>query len=165
MLIAGIIAILQQQLGLYERILECEKGKKALIMKNDVVQLNVLTQKEKLLTAQADELETKRLLSTAKYFKEIGFRNRSGILSDLIKSVNQPEEKQALMSLSNELTDMLQELKHYNDINQQLIQQSLDYINFSISLMVEDPSEDVVYQHPMNQAGANKQRAWFDSRA
>lgn len=165
MSISKITEILEQQLNLYGRLLACEESKTDLIMKNEIVQLNVVTQKEKLLTAQADELETVRLLTTARYFKEIGFRMRSGVLSDLIRSVNNPEEKQQLTRLYEELTDMLKRLKQVNEANQQLIQQSLDFINFSIGLMVEDPNEDVVYQHPMNQIAANKRNTWFDSKA
>ncbi|MFD0590657.1 flagellar protein FlgN [Paenibacillus sp. GCM10027627] len=165
MSIAKITELLEKQLALYGKLLECEESKKDLIIKNEIVQLNVVTQKEKLLTAQAEELETNRLLATARYFKDIGFRTRSGVLSDLIKSVNNPEEKQQLTRLYDELTSLLKKLKHINEANQQLIQQSLDFINFSIDLMMEDPNEDVVYQHPMNQSYGNKRKTWYDSRA
>lgn len=164
MSMADMIEILQKQLNLYEKLLVCEEEKKPLILANEVVKLNVLTQKEKLLTAQADELETSRLLMTARHFKELGFRNRSGVLSDLIKSVNQPEEKRQLMEMHEKLTKVLTRIKQINEENQSLIKQSLDFVNFSISLMVEDPNEDVVYQHPMNQTYGNK-RNWYDSRA
>ncbi|GBG07190.1 hypothetical protein PAT3040_01738 [Paenibacillus agaridevorans] len=164
MSMTGMIEILQKQLNLYERLLVCEEEKKPLILANEVVKLNVLTQKEKLLTAQVDELETNRLLMTARHFKELGFRNRSGILSDLIKSVNHPEEKRQLMEMHESLTRVLTRLKQINEENQMLIQQSLDFVNFSISLMVEDPNEDVTYQHPMSTNYGNK-RNWYDSRA
>jgi flagellar biosynthesis/type III secretory pathway chaperone len=164
MSMSDMIEILQKQLSLYERLLVCEEEKKPLILANEVVKLNVLTQKEKLLTAQADELETSRLLMTARHFKDLGFRKRSGVLSDLIKSVNHPEEKLRLMEMHDRLTAVLTRLKQINEENQALIQQSLDFVNFSISLMVEDPNEDVVYQHPMNQA-YGKKRNWYDSRA
>lgn len=165
MSISTIIDTLQKQLSLYEKLLECEESKKPLILKNEIVQLNVITQKEKLLTAQADELETSRLLMTARYFKEIGFRNRSGVLSDLIKSVNKPDEKRQLLELHERLTSILKQLKQVNEANQQLIKQSLDFINFSINLMIEDPNEDMVYQHPQQQMYGNKRNTWFDSKA
>lgn len=165
MSISNIIDTLQQQLKLYEQLLEMEVSKKPLILQNDIVQLNVVTQKEKLLTAQADGLEQNRLLQTARYIKDMGFRYRTGILSDLIKLVSNPSQKQQLMYLHETLTKVLLKLKQVNDLNQQLIQQSLDFINFSINLMIEDPNEDLVYQHPMNQAYVNKRNTLFDSRA
>ncbi|GKU76826.1 flagellar protein FlgN [Paenibacillus sp. L3-i20] len=165
MSISNITDILQQQLKLYGRLLECEEMKKEMIINNQVVELNVLTQKQKLLTAKADELETSRLLATAKYFRDSGLRTRSGILSDLIKSVYNPDEKQQLTRLYDDLSALLKRLKQTNEVNQQLIQQSLDFINFSIGLMIEDPNEDMTYQHPMNGISANKRNTWYDSKA
>lgn len=163
MSIVQIMDTLRQQQDLYKELLALEQGKKPLIVGNDILGLNVLTQKEKLLLANADKLEATRNLLTSRYFKEIGFRYRSGILSDLIKSVSNPDEKEELTRLHTELTGLLNELKHVNDLNQKLIQQSLDFINFSINLMIDsDPNEDVVYQHPMNQPG-NRSRM-YDSR-
>ncbi|MEK3883900.1 flagellar protein FlgN [Paenibacillus sp. PL2-23] len=163
MSVAAIIETLQRQLELYKKLLECEESKKALILKNEIVQLNVVTQKEKLLTAHAEEIETSRMLLTAKHFKNLGFRNLSGVLSDLIKSVNNAEEKKVLLELHGQLTDVLNRLKQVNEINQKLIQQSLDFINFSLGLIVENPSEDMVYQHPQHQSYSNK-RNWYDSK-
>jgi flagellar biosynthesis/type III secretory pathway chaperone len=165
MSISTIKATLQQQLKLYEELLELENSKKDLILINDVVQLNVVTQKEKLLTAQAENLEQGRMLMTARYFIDNGFRDRSGLLSDLIKLITNSDDKLYLLQLHEDLTKVLSELKFVNDSNQQLIRQSLDFINFSIELMVDDPNEDLVYRHPMKQLGNNKNNKLFDSRA
>lgn len=165
MSISHIVATLEKQFKLYEQLLELEVSKKALIMQNSIVQLNSVTQKEKLLTAQAESLEQSRILMTARYFIDNGFRNRSGILSDLIKLVSNAEDKQHLMHLHETLTKVLKELKHVNDLNQQLVKQSLDFINFSIDLMVEDPNEELVYQHPMKQLSGNRSNRIFDNRA
>lgn len=165
MSIAKIIDTLQQQHKLYQQLLELEVSKKPLILVNDVVQLNVVTQKEKILTGQAELLEQNRMLMTARYFIDIGFRYRSGLLSDLIKSVSNSEEKQMLMDMHDTLTGVLLELKQVNSLNQQLIQQSLEFIDFSIDLMMDDPNEDVTYQHPMNQMSGYKRKMMYDSRA
>ncbi|GGG84421.1 flagellar protein FlgN [Paenibacillus radicis (ex Gao et al. 2016)] len=164
MSVQPIIDVLQAQLALYGNLLEIESSKKPLIMSNDFLQLNVVTQKEKLLVAQAEELERNRNLITLRYFKDIGFRYRVSLLSEVIKSVSELETKQKLMQLHGQLTEILKELKQVNELNQQLVQQSIAFIDFSIDLMVEDPSEDVVYQHPMNQLGNYKRNGLFDSR-
>ncbi|CAM4476866.1 hypothetical protein FHS16_004709 [Paenibacillus endophyticus] len=165
MSVSQIIDTLQQQYKLYEQLLEIEIKKKALIMKNDVLPLNVLTQKEKLLAANAEKLEQQRVLLTVRYIKEIGFRIRSGVLSELIKAVTIPNEKEELTLMHGKLAKLLTELKQTNDLNQQLIQQSLDFLDFSIGLMVDDPNEDLVYKHPMNQQAGNRRNKIFDSRA
>lgn len=165
MSISLIITTLQQQLILYETLLEMEKSKKQLIIDNEVLPLNVLTQKEKLLVAKVEQLELVRSQLTLRYFKDIGFRFRTGILSVMIQSVSNQEDKAQLLQLHGQLNALLSELKQVNALNQQLINQSLAYLDFSISLMVEDPSQDMVYQHPMNQLSGNKRNGIFDSRA
>lgn len=165
MSIPEIVDTLQQQHKLYEQLLKMELTKKQLIMKNDILPLNVLTQKEKLVTAEAEKLEQTRSRLTTRYFKDIGFRFRSGVLSELIKAVSNADEKDQLLQMHGKLTGLLAELKRANDLNQQLIKQSLDFIDFSIDLMLDDPNEDVVYQHPMNQLSGNKRKRMFDSRA
>ncbi|MGO4547483.1 flagellar protein FlgN [Paenibacillus sp. 2TAB23] len=165
MSVSQIIDTLQQQHKLYEQLLDIELKKKALIMNNEVLALNVLTQKEKLLAANAEKLEQQRVLLTVRYIKEIGFRIRSGVLSELIKAVTNPYEKEELTLMHGKLTSVLTDLKHANDLNQQLIQQSLDFLDFSIGLMVDDPNEDLVYKHPMHQQGGTRRNKMFDSRA
>lgn len=164
MSISQIIDTLQQQYTLYEQLLDMEKKKKDLIMKNEILPLNVLTQKEKMLAASVEKLEQQRLLLTVRYIKEIGFRIRSGVLSELIKAVTNANEKEQLIIMHGKLTKLLTELKHANDLNQQLIQQSLDFLDFSIGLMVDNPNEDLVYRHPMHQQANNKSYRIFDNR-
>ncbi|MGG4144859.1 flagellar protein FlgN [Paenibacillus algorifonticola] len=156
---------LQQQLKLYHSLLEIELSKKGMIIQNHVLQLNVQTQKQKLLVAKAEELERMRTQLTSRYFKDIGFRIRSGILAELIRSVTNPEIKVQLLQLHSQLNDVLGKLKEANDLNQQLIKQSLDFLDFSIGLMMDDPNEDLTYQHPMNQGYGNKFNKLFDSKA
>ncbi|MUT65020.1 flagellar protein FlgN [Paenibacillus sp. NEAU-GSW1] len=165
MSIPQIIDTLEQQYKLYESLLEMEKSKKDLIIKNEVLQLNVLTQKEKLLVAKLEELEKVRSQLTFRYFRDIGFRIRTSILSEMIRSVTNPKEKEQLLELHGKLTAILAEMKHVNALNQQLINQSLAYLDFSINLMVEDPNQDYTYQHPMNNVYGSKRNGLFDNRA
>ncbi|WP_338553387.1 flagellar protein FlgN [Paenibacillus sp. KS-LC4] len=156
---------LQQQLKLYRTLLEIEQSKKDMIIQNDVLQLNVHTQKQKLLVAKAEELERMRTQLTSRYFKDIGFRIRSGILAELIRSVTDPVIKSQLMEMHGQLNTVLAQLKEASTLNQQLIKQSLSFLDFSISLMMDDPNEDLVYQHPMNQYPGSKRNGLFDSKA
>ena len=165
MSIAQITETLQHQLKIYEVLLEMEKNKKNLIIKNDILQLNVLTQKEKLFVAKLEELEHVRQQLTSRYFRDMGFRIRTSLLSEMIRSISNHEEKEQLLRLHQQLTSLLTELKQVNALNQQLTNQSLSYLDFSISLMVEDdPNEDVTYQHPMRMQG-NRRNGLFDNRA
>jgi len=46
-----------------------------------------------------------------------------------------------------------------------LIRQSLAFIEYSIELLVGNPSEDIVYQHPQKNHGTGGRNGVFDRRA
>lgn len=161
----SIVETLQQQLELYERLLEMAELKTPVLVRNDVEQLNGISLKERKLFQRAEELEQQRIAQTCMYFTKMGFWTRSGKLSDMIRIVTQPQEKMKLMELQQQLLAKIGELQKANELNQQLITHSLRFIEYSIDLVIEDPNEDVTYQHPMNRAYGNSRTGMFDSRA
>ena len=165
MALAGIIDTLEEQTKLYEQLLNSAKEKTPVLVRNDVDSLNTILQQERKLLVRADELEKTRLAHTYRYFHEIGYKSRLHNLTELIRSVYQPQDKQALIGKQQELSGMLKELQQINELNQQLIAQSLAFINYSIDLVVEDPAEDVTYQHPHNKPGGSGRTGIFDTRA
>lgn len=159
-----IIAILEQQVELYQSMLALENDKVQVIVHNDVEQLNAIVMKERQLIKRADELEQLRITETINHFAAIGFRKRIGMMSDLIKSVYVHEEKRALVQLQDQLVKLLRELQRVNALNQQLAQQSIEYIRYSVDLLVDDPNDGVVYEHPMQSAGKRSNVGMFQSR-
>jgi len=165
MSLTDIMQTLEQQTGLYEQLLNTAKEKTPVLIHNEVEQLNGLVQRERKLIAEAEKLEQARILHTHRYFSSLGYISRMNTLRELIRAVNQPEEKQQLLNKQQELQAVLGELKRNNDLNQQLIQQSLAFINYSIDLVVDDPTEDLVYQHPQKGQAGNSRNGIFDTRA
>jgi uncharacterized phage infection (PIP) family protein YhgE len=165
MSLTDIMQTLEQQTELYEQLLNTAKEKTPVLIHNEVEQLNGLVQKERKLIAQAEKLEQSRILHTHRYFSSLGYISRMNTLRELIRSVNHPEEKQQLLNKQQELQELLRELKRNNELNQQLIQQSLAFINYSIDLVVDDPTEDVVYQHPQKGLAGSVKSGIFDTRA
>ncbi|EXX88242.1 hypothetical protein BG53_00940 [Paenibacillus darwinianus] len=165
MALTGILETLEEQTKVYEQLLHSAKDKTPVLVNNDIDSLNTIIQKEKKLLLRADELEKTRLAHTYRYFHEIGYKSRLHNLTELIRSVYHPEDKQRLIEKQQQMSGMLKELQHINDLNQQLIAQSLAFINYSIDLVVEDPAEDVTYQHPHNKLGGSGRTGIFDTRA
>lgn len=165
MSLTDIMQTLEQQTELYEQLLNTAKEKTPVLIHNEVEQLNGLVQRERKLIAQAEKLEQARILHTHRFFSSLGYISRMNTLRELIRAVNHPEEKQLLLNKQQELQELLGELKRNNDLNQQLIQQSLAFINYSIDLVVDDPAEDVVYQHPQKGPAGGGRNGIFDTRA
>ncbi|CAM4275626.1 flagellar protein FlgN [Paenibacillus tarimensis] len=165
MSLADIMQTLEHQTELYEQLLETAKEKTPVLVHNDVDKLNGIIQKERKLIAQAEVLERARIQQTNWYFAEIKHRSRLNTLRELVQSVHHPEEKKRLIDKQQQLSSILGELQRNNALNQQLIEQSLAFINYSIDLVIDDPTEDLVYKHPMKgMPGAGRAGA-FDTRA
>lgn len=164
MTVNRIIETLRQQAELYEQLLAAEGEKTGALVQGKVDQLNAIVQKERKLTRQVAELEQLRIEETRSFFAEQGLRGFVGQMSDLVRAVHAPDDKRTLLSLQERLSGLLRELKKANDQNQQLTRQALEFIHFSIDLMVENPNEGLVYEHPMNQANKRYGSGLFDSR-
>jgi len=165
MAVQDIVRILDEQAELYDQLLDTANEKTPVLVKGDVEQLNVILQKERKLIARAEQLEQQRILETHRHFVSLGYISRLNTLREVIQSVNQPELKQKLIDQQLELSQLLGELRRVNELNQQLIRQALAFIDYSIGLAVDDPAEDIVYQHPQKNPGGGGRNGIFDTRA
>ncbi|BBH23903.1 hypothetical protein Back11_52480 [Paenibacillus baekrokdamisoli] len=164
-MVEAIVETLGKQALLYSQLLVLAKQKTPLLVKNEVEQLNAIMQKEKKLLKQVEELEQLRMQLSGQFFSSLGLlRYRGGRLIEMIRIVASAQDKQKLTELHSELTELLGELQNVNELNQQLIEQSLKFIDYSIDLMVEDPNEDMTYQHPLSPGYGNARNGLFDTR-
>ncbi|REE84478.1 FlgN protein [Paenibacillus taihuensis] len=147
-----IIATLEQQADVYRQLLDLAKEKTPYLVHNQVEHLNLALQQERKLVKAAEELEQQRMRLCGQYFTGLGMlRYKGGKISEMIRTVTSPRDKQQLTDLHNTLTSLLDDLQRVSQMNQQLIMQSLKFIDYSIDLMMDDPNSDVVYQHPHSQ--------------
>ncbi|MBB6732261.1 flagellar protein FlgN [Cohnella zeiphila] len=164
MTVQCILDTLQQQSDIYDQLLVIEKEKTETLIHNQIDQLNAIVQKERKLTRQAEELEQRRIQETASYMKSVGFQGPMTQIDQLIRAVSDPNFKQSFLKIKQKLSESLHQLKRINEMNQQLARQAIDFTEFSIGLMIEDPNEGFVYQHPINQNNGRGRNGLFDSR-
>jgi hypothetical protein len=81
-------------------------------------------------------------------------------VSELIKHVNK-QNAVRLKGYQEKLSKTVGELKNSNDLNSKLIKNSLDFINFSISLVTEVGAANNNYGSS-GQVGGSKKRSLFD---
>ncbi|SFT25629.1 flagellar protein FlgN [Paenibacillus sp. BC26] len=165
MIVETIIATLEQQAGVYRELLALANEKTPYLVHNQVEKLNAILQKERKLLKTAEELEQQRMRFSGQYFSGIGMlRYKGGKISEMIRTVTASQDKKKLTELHEELTALLDELQKVSQLNQQLIEQSLKFIDYSIDLLVEDPNGDVTYQHPLSPGYGNPRNGLFDTR-
>ncbi|WP_438447388.1 flagellar protein FlgN [Gorillibacterium sp. sgz5001074] len=166
MAIQELLEIMEQLDDAHKQLLELAERKRRVLIQNEVDELNRIVNQEGKLSRQIAEWESKRLEAIGNYLIKRGFRPDPRVtVTDLIKMMFKAEEKQALQQAQKSLLDTLLRLKDMHALNQQLIEQSLAYINHSYDVLLGPPEDEVVYHNPSQQQGAQKRPGMFDTRA
>lgn len=148
----------------HEALLELAKVKTPVLVSNDIDQLNMIVNRENKWVRAIAEANQQRIQIIGSYLISRGYNPNPKItVGDLIKVIFKAEEKQALMDAQQKLLVTIEELKVSNTINQQLIEQSLSFVNYSLDLIIGPPEDDMVYRNP-NQVRSGNRLGMFDRR-
>lgn len=164
----GIEAILEVMNKLQEAhvaLLKLTKEKAPIIVRNEVEQLNNIVSKENKIVRHIAELDQQRLMAVSEYLMSRGYAPNPRItVSDLIKIIFKAEDKLLLEEAQVKLLAVIEELKQENALNQQLIEQSLAFIDYSLDLVLGAPEDDAIYRNPAQQRSGGRPGV-FDTKA
>lgn len=150
----------------HDTLLELAEQKKDVLIHNQVEQLTQIVTRENKLLKQIGELDKARIEAIGAFMMEKGYKPSPRVtVSDLTKIIFNVEDKKALMDKQRELKSTIQRLREQNRLNQQLIEHSLAFINYSLDLIVGPPEDEVIYQNPQQSPNGLKRSSMFDSRA
>lgn len=163
---------IQQLIGVLDRLgeahvtlLELAERKKEALIRNDVDEVSAIVNKETRMSRMVDELLQEQAAATNAFFQSRGLQpTRAVTVTELSRLVFDPEEKKSLIAARDRLAGIIERLKNVNELNQQLIEQSLSFINYSLDLVL-GPEEEPVYRNPLNQQGSKQRLGYFDSKA
>ncbi|MFD2671993.1 flagellar protein FlgN [Marinicrinis sediminis] len=162
----AIIASLDQLIKLHQALMTLAEVKKEAIMNNDVTALNQTVQKEQKLMKAIVEAEQHKSEAIEQYMQGRNLPITKGMtLSQLLKFVFQQQDRTDLGERQERLAALLNQLKEKNDLNQQLLKQSLAFIHFSLDLLTGSDEDDVVYQNPAASSKDQKRKGIFDTKA
>ncbi|TXK80953.1 flagellar protein FlgN [Paenibacillus sp. N3.4] len=148
----------------HEALLELAKDKTPVLVSNNIDQLNIIVNRENKWVRAIADANQERIQIIGSYLISRGYNPNPKItVSDLIKVIFKAEEKQALIEAQHKLLDTIETLKKTNTINQQLIEQSLAFIDYSLDLVIGAPDDDMVYRNP-NQTKSGNRLGLFDRR-
>lgn len=154
-----LLEILQKELNIYQELLKISKSKTDIIKEDKALDLDPLVREEEDKVAQVIALEKKRIACVKKICDSLGIKDDNISISELSKYV---DEKQELIDFKEQITKVLRDLKKSNNLNQKLLQSSLEYINFMVNIAT-GANENVTYG-----AGGNKntkgQKNFFDMK-
>lgn len=135
-LIEELIDILERENSEYEKLLELSKQKSAVITKRDIPALEKITDDEQTVVTDIGNLDAKRAQVTRDIADVINKDVETLKLSVLIELLSkQPGEQKKLSEIHDRLKVTVESVRAINESNRQLIDQSLEMVEFDINMM------------------------------
>ena len=130
-----LVEILTEQTDRYEELLGLALEKRDVIIANDIESLQKINHLENLVVSQNQKLEKKRMALVADMALVLDEKEANLTMDRMIELMKGKEEEQPLTKARDRIKSVLQELREVNDQNGQLIQNALEYIEFSTNLI------------------------------
>lgn len=161
---APIIADLTKLLVLQEDLYDKCKKKTEVIKVGDVEGLKSLLTKERKLMTSIASVQKDFLHQSQKFLHHHGIAIEAPKLSDCLQKAND-EERQALTTLQTRIVNKAEQVKKQNELNQQLLKQSLAFVQMSLDLLTPDISSYNYERTGQTQSHEQPGRSLFDSNA
>ena len=164
-LIETLIMILEEETGCYKTLLLMADNKMEVIINGNVPGLQEITKQEQDLAGHILRLEKRREENLEDICLVTNKKREDMTVQRLADSLKGPA-KDRLKAVSQELMEILSDLKVKNETNRQLIQQSLDFVNFTVNAVqsAASPPESNTYQAKGKRYNDNISRSFFDAK-
>ncbi|MBP1931500.1 flagellar protein FlgN [Ammoniphilus resinae] len=162
-----IIHVLEELVAAHDALFILEKEKQKAIMEDSTEQLMKSLYEQSKHLKRIQELEQQRQYCIKNFLQRNGFQSDQCRLSDLIKLATNMREKEDLRKVSQLLSSRIEQLRQENHLSQQLIEQSLSWIDFTLQLFTETPDHFTTYfqgDEPAVQPNG-RQQGFFDTKA
>ena len=135
-LIDELVKTMSQENDIYRELIPIAEEKTRVIIKNDLDALQKITEQEQLTIEKINALEKKREEVVINIGTVLSRDPKELNMKALIKIMGkQPEEQKELSRIHDELNVNLRRLVTINDRNKELINQSLEMIEFNMNLI------------------------------
>ncbi len=155
-----LIEIMQNESKVYRELKSIEEKKNKVIMENDVKALDAITKKEQGFVKTIVHLEELRAEVIDGFCKFRGIKTFYTI-DDMFKVLGENEVRR-LKKERDKLYNVTMELKEVNELNNLLIRQNLEYINYTIEVARGLTEEDAGYDKNMSDRTVKVDKSLFD---
>lgn len=133
------------------------------IKTSDIQKMNALLVKEQMYVKMLEQLEQERGKKVVAFLQTKGVTG-PGTLTECIEYAPL-EDQNKFIEIGEQLASELLVLKNQNELNQQLLQQSIQFVNLNLSMFQADP-DSYTYDKPKQATeGSVTSKSVFDSKA
>ncbi len=157
------VEVLEKEYHLYGTLLELSKKKMRIIADSDIAELEKMVEMEEQFIFELKSLEDKREDLVSDFARRYGISSKDVTVSYLILQAK-GEIKAKLEQLQDGLYGIIEEQKQINQLNERLIKNNLDFINFSIGLITGRNQAGSIYSKT-GETGVRQGRSLIDKKA
>ena len=152
---------LEAETLLYRDAAEISAKKTDVIVKGKIEELDSLVKAEQAIILKIGKVETARERAIEQLSQALNL-DLDGITLTEINSRIGEQSFQRLNSCQQNLVETLGGLKNTNDMNAQLIQNALDYVNFSVNILTSDQNAGNMYSQAGEEDNPTNRKNIFD---
>ncbi len=141
-LLSNLISNLEEQKQYYTELVLIAKEKRNIIINNDLENLTKFNTVENMLISKNNKLDSKITEVISDIGIVLNLDNNNLNISSIVKAINNEDDKKQLSSLSKDMLALASELKSYNDLNRELINTAIEYIDFSMNVITQADARD-----------------------
>lgn len=164
MSIDPLLSIMDKLEKMHNSLLKLSYHKTELIKVGDMAGLDQVIKDEQTHVAAISQLEQLRQKTVTDYLGAKGIAlTGQATVADVMEAADDSQEKEKLEEVRKRLLLVIGQLKKQNDLNQQMIFQSLQFVNMTLDLL--RPQPDQINYSKKEVLGRNMQKSSFDSQA
>lgn len=131
-----LISILEQEDSLYEDLLKLSMSKTPVLISGDLEALSRITEDEQEIVNKVNALDKKREEGMKDIANVLGKDVKTLKLTDLIEILrSRPAEQNRLAAIYDKLSDTIGQMKRTNEQNKELIESSLEMVQFDMNVL------------------------------
>lgn len=158
-----MLRYLDEQAKIVSDLIALARKKADVIVKGDMQTLDLLVKGEQKLVWHLGRAEEQRVKIHQQLAASLGISPVALTMSLVIEHAP-AERKEQLEEGMRAYTQILQEYQELNELNMQLAQQALAYVDFSLQVMEARPAQGKVYSAQGNTAKGKKAPPRIDSK-
>ena len=135
-LMEDLISILEQEDSVYEDLLKLSMSKTPVLISGDLEALSRITEDEQEIVNKVNALDKKREEGMKDIANVLGKDVKTLKLTDLIDVLrSRPAEQNRLAAIYDKLSDTIGQMKRTNEQNRELIESSLEMVQFDMNVL------------------------------
>lgn len=157
-----LVTVMERLLELHSSLLEKAYQKTKIIEKGDIDALNTLIKEEQKLLPTINKFEQVRLQVVRNFLTPFHVEEENFTISTCLQYIDEAN-KDKLAILREELLNVAQTLQKQNELNSQLVKQSLQFIHMSLDMFY--PKTPEFNYGPPKQPGPSTSNSLFNRKA